>query len=219
MKFSTLNFENNPHVGLFAFATDRFCIVQKYIRKKDAKLMQSVLKVPVYEASALRTGFLGIFAAGNSSGVIVSDRLEEDEIRQLKASVDVLVLETRHTAVGNLMLANDTGCIISKELEGHMKEISEFLGVETRVGTIAGMDIVGSLAVCNSRGCLVHKAISERERKLVEKTLGVPVMPGSVNFGNQWIRSGLIANSNGFIAGDHASGPELGLAAEALGFV
>lgn len=219
MKFSTLNFENNPNIGLFSFATDKFCIVQKFIRSKDAKLIGNVLKVPVYQASALRTGFLGIFAAGNSSGVIVSDRLEDDEIRQLKANVDVLMLETKQTAIGNLMLANDKGCVISKDLEAHAKEIRDFLGVDTHVGTIAGMDLVGSLAVCNSKGCLAHKAIEERERKLIEKILGVNVLPDSVNFGNQWIRSGLIANSNGFIAGDQTSGLELGLAAEALGFV
>jgi translation initiation factor 6 len=219
MKFSTLNFENNPNVGLFAIATDKFCIVKKYIRKKDAKLMQNVLKVPVYEASALRTGFLGIFAAGNSRGVIVSARLEDDEIRQLKAHVDVLVLETKQTAIGNLMLANDNGCVISKELEAHAKEIRDFLGVNTRVGTISGMDIVGSLAVCNSNGCLAHKSISEKEKNLVEKMLGVLVLQGSINFGNQWVKSGLVANSNGFIAGDRTSGAELGLVAEALGFV
>jgi translation initiation factor 6 len=219
MKFSTLNIENNPNIGLFAFATDGFCLVNNLLRGKDAKLMQSVLKVPVYRATALRTGFLGIFAAGNSKGAIVSDKLEDDEISQLKANIDVLVLDTKQTAIGNLMLANEKGCIISNELREHARKISQFLGVDTHVGTIDGMDLVGSLAVANSRGCLVHKLISERERKLVEKVLEIPVLPGSVNFGNQWIRSGLVANSNGFVAGDRTSGAELGLAAEGLGFV
>lgn len=219
MKFATLNFENNPGIGLFAFATDGFCVVNRLFRKKDVNLIHKVLKVPVYEVSVLRTGFAGMFISGNSKGAIVSDELHEDEIAHLKRSVDVLVLGTRQTAVGNLILANDRGCVISKELGKHKKEIADFLGVETRVGTIAGLDIVGSLAACNSRGCLAHKSISEKEKNLIEKTLGVSVLPGSVNFGNQWIRSGIIANSNGFVAGDRASGPELGLAAEALGFV
>lgn len=219
MKFSTLNFENNPNVGLFAFATDKFCIVNSLFRKRDANLVHKVLKVPVYDASVLRTGFAGMFISGNSKGAIVSNELHEDEIGRIEGSVDVLVLDTRQTAIGNLMLANDRGCVISKELADHRKEISRFLGVDVRVGTIAGLDLVGSLAVCNSKGCIANKSISEKERKAIESVLGVPVLLSSVNFGNQWIRSGLVANSNGFIAGDRTSGPELGLAAEALGFV
>jgi translation initiation factor 6 len=219
MKLTKLNFESNPNIGLFAFATDKFCLASRFMRGRDAKLMESVLRVPVHQASVLQTGFLGIFAAGNSRGVVISDKVYAEEISQMKKHVPVIVLETKYTAIGNLMLANDRGCVISKELEAHTGEIRNFLGVETRVGTIGGMDLVGSLAVANSNGCLVHKTVTESEKKLLEKTLGVSVMPGSINFGNQWIRSGLIANSNGSLVGDHTSGPELGLISETLGFL
>ncbi|MCX6818094.1 MAG: translation initiation factor IF-6 [Candidatus Aenigmarchaeota archaeon] len=219
MKLTTLNFENNPNIGLFAVATDGFCLTGKFIRDKDAELMASVLKVPVHKLSVLRTGFLGIFCAGNSRGVVVSDKLHDDEIAELKKKTQVLVLDSKQTAIGNILLANDRGCIISKELEPLRNQISKFLGVETRVGTIAGLDLVGSLAVANSNGCLVHKAITEKEKALIEKTLGVSLMQSSINFGNQWIRSGLVANSNGFVAGDQTSGPELGLISETLGFL
>ncbi len=219
MKFSTLNFQSNPNIGLFAFATDKFCLMSRFLRGRDAKLLGNTLKVPVHQASVLQTGFLGIFCAGNSRGIIVSDKLYDDEIAQLRHQVDVLVLEARHTAMGNLILANDKGCIISKEIGEYRKAISDFLDVETAVGTIGDMELVGSLAVANSKGCLVYKEASEKEKKLLEKILGVPVLPGSINFGNQWVKSGLIANSHGFIAGDHTSGAEMGLIAEGLGFV
>jgi translation initiation factor 6 len=219
MKFAKLNFQNNPNIGLFAYATDKFCIVNKYIRDKDIKLIAKVLKVPVYETSMLGTGLIGIFTSGNSKGIVISDRIYREEIEEMKQNFDILVLETKHTAIGNLMLANDKGCIVSRELERHRNEIRDFLGVDTRVGTIGGMDLVGSLGVCNSRGCIVHKAANEKEMELIEKILGIYVLPGSVNFGNQWMKSGIIANSNGFLAGDQTSGPELGLIAETMGFV
>jgi len=219
MKFSTLDFQNNPNIGLFAFATDKFCLMSRFLRGRDAKLLGNTLKVPVHQASVLQTGFLGIFCAGNSRGIIVSDKLYDDEIAQLRKHVAVLVLAARHTAMGNLILANDRGCIISKEIGEHRKAISDFLGVETAAGTIGGMELVGSLAVANSKGCLVYKGASEREKKLIENMLHVPVLPGSINYGNQWVKSGLIANSNGFLAGDQTSGPELGLISETLGFM
>jgi translation initiation factor 6 len=219
MKFSTLNFQSNPNIGLFAFVSDKLCFVNRFIRKKDADIIARVLKVPVYEASVLQTGFLGIFIAGNSKGIIISDRIYREEIDHMLKNAEVLVLETVHTGLGNMILANDKGCIISKELEEYGKDISDFLGVEAKTGTIGGMDLVGSLAAANSKGCLVHNSASEKEKKLIEGLLDVTVSPGSVNFGNQWIRSCIIANSNGFLAGDQTSGPELGLIAETLGFV
>lgn len=219
MAMTKLNFESNPNIGLFAFATDKFCMASRFIRNKDARIIGDMLNVPVYRMSVLQTGFLGLFAAGNSRGVVVSDKLYAEEISEMRKNVPVLALEAKPTAIGNLMLVNDRGCIISEELRNHANEIQNFLGVETRVGTVAGMDLVGSLAVANGKGCLAHKAVTESEKKLIEQTLGVTLAVGSVNYGNQWIRSGLIANSQGFAAGDHTSGPELGLISETLGFV
>ncbi len=219
MKFAKLDFQKDPNIGLFAFATDKFCLVNRFVRKKDVKLIKSVLKVPVYQTSVLGTGLIGIFTAGNSQGIVISDRIYSEEIEEMQRNFDVLVLETKHTALGNLILANDSGCIVSRELEKFRKDIRDFLGVETRVGTIGGMDLVGSLGVCNSKGCLVHKEANEKEKKLIGRILDVVVSPGSVNFGNPWVKSGLIVNSNGFLAGEQTSGPELGLIAETLGFV
>jgi translation initiation factor 6 len=219
MKIAKINFQKNPNIGLFSFASDGFCLVNRFIRNKDVSLIKSVLNVPVYQTSVLGTGLIGIFTSGNSQGIVISDRIYDEEIEEMQRNFDVLVLETKHTAIGNLMLANDSGCIISKDLKPFRKDIRDFLGVDTRIGTIGGIDLVGSLGACNRNGCLVHKWITKKERKLIEKILDVNVSPGSVNFGNPWIKSGLIANSNGFLAGDQTSGPELGLISETLGFV
>lgn len=219
MKFAKLNFQRDPNIGLFSFATDKFCLVNRFVRKKDTNLIKNVLKVPVYQTSVLGTGLIGIFTAGNSQGIVISDRIYHEEIEEMQRNFDVLVLETKHTAFGNLILANDKGCIISKDLKKDRKDIRDFLGVETRVGTVGGMDLVGSLGVCNSKGCLAHKWITKKEKRLIEKILDVPVSPGTVNFGNPWVKSGLIVNSDGLLAGDQTSGPELGIASETFGFV
>ncbi|UCC92131.1 MAG: translation initiation factor IF-6 [Candidatus Aenigmatarchaeota archaeon] len=219
MKFAKLDFQKNPNIGLFSFASDKFCLVNRFIQKKDVNLIKNVLKVKVYQTSVLGTGLIGIFTAGNSQGIVISDRIYSEEIEEMQRNFDVLVLETRHTAFGNLILSNDKGCIVSRDLEKFRKDIRDFLGVETRVGTIGGMDLVGSLAICNSKGCLVHKWAKEKEKKFIERILDVLVSPGSVNFGNPWVKSGLIVNSKGFLAGDQTSGPELGIASETFGFV
>jgi translation initiation factor 6 len=219
MKIAKLNFQKNPNIGLFSFASDNFCLINRFVQKKDLSMIRKVLNVPVYQTSVLGTGLIGIFTAGNSQGIVISDRIYDEEIEEMQRNFDVLVLETKHTAFGNLILANDKGCVISRDLKSYRKDIRDFLGVETRIGTIGGIDLVGSLGACNSNGCLVHKWITKKEKELIEKTLDVNVSPGSVNFGNPWIKSGLIANSNGFLAGDQTSGPELGLISQTFGFV
>ncbi len=219
MKIAKVNFQKNPNIGLFALANDGFCLINRFVRKKDADLIKKVLKVEVYQISVLGTGLIGIFAGGNSKGIVISDRIYDEEIEEMQRNFDVLVIETKHTALGNLILSNEKGCIISRDLKDYKKDIRNFLGVETRIGTIGGIDLVGSLGVCNSNGCLVHKWATAKEKKLIEKILEVNVSPASVNFGNPWVKSGLIANSNGFLAGDQTSGPELGLISQTLGIM
>ncbi|MCD6591150.1 MAG: translation initiation factor IF-6 [Candidatus Aenigmarchaeota archaeon] len=219
MKIARLDFHKDPNIGLFSVVTDEFCIVNNFVNESKIKIIKKVLKTPVFQASMLGTGLLGIFMAGNSRGLLVSSRVHDKEIETLKKKLDVLVLDTKHTAMGNMILCNNNGCIISKDLEKYRKDIKYFLGVETRVGTIGGMNLVGSLGVCNSRGCLVHKDINKKEKNLLEKVLDVPVSAGTVNFGNPWVKSGILANSFGCLVGSQTSGPELGIISEALGFL
>ena len=66
-------------------------------------------------------------------------------------------METKKTAYGNLVLANDKGALCDPRMkEPQIKEISEALGVEVFPGQIAGLPYVGSLAVATNKGVLAH---------------------------------------------------------------
>lgn len=219
MKISKLDFHKNPNIGLFGFATDSFCVLHRAAKQRDIETLKKVLKVRIIQASVLGTQLAGIFLAGNSKGIILSDRLYDEEISHLKKQTETLVLETKHTALGNLVLMNDRGIIISREIGEHGKEIGKFFGLPVQVGTISGEPLVGSLGIANNNGCLVHKGIREKEKQTIEKVLQVPAMQGTVNFGNPWVKSGIITNSSGLLMGYLTSGPEMGVIAEGLGFV
>jgi translation initiation factor 6 len=214
------SFFNNPNIGLFGFATEKFCVLGRFPSDKYAQRIEHALKVPVINSKMLGTTLTGIFAAGNSHGIIVSSYLHENELSELrKHNVRILVLDTEFTALGNMILCNDHGCVISHELVRFQERISDFLKVPVAVGLITGIDLVGSLAVCNNNGCLVHKLASGEEIDHISKVLKVPVSPATVNFGNHWIRSGTIVNTKGLLVGEPTSGPELGIITETLGFV
>jgi len=214
-----VEFNKNPNIGLFCFATDKYCVFNKFGNPKDKSLLRNVLKVRVIDGTALGTSLVGIFMCGNSNGVIISNRLYDEEIEEIKESLNVLILKTTYTAIGNLMLCNDKGCIISKKLSKFTKEIEDFLAVPVKIGDIGGSDLVGSLAVCTNSGCAISKIAKEEEIRVIENVLNVRVMKASVNFGSIWIKSGIVANSNGFLIGKESTGAEMGNVAEALGFL
>ena len=86
-------------------------------------------------------------------------------------------------------------------------------------GKILFAVIVGTAAIATNKGCMTHPNIKDREVKTLEKTLGVPVNIGTVSYGSPFPGASVIANSNGFVASDSTSGPELGRITESLGFL
>jgi len=214
-----MNFNGDPNLGLYGFATDRFCLVGCDLTNKIKSL-----DVPIFTTTMLSTEFVGIFSAGNSSGVVVPDIIETHELNHLKTvlskiGVSVLVLESRFTALGNLILMNDNGIILSELLKENKKEIEEFFGLDCTVSTLAGLDIVGSLGIATNNGCLLAPQSRKKEIKTVEKYLGVEADIGTVNFGSPFPKSGLIVNKNGYVVSPLSSGPELQRIEEVFGFI
>jgi translation initiation factor 6 len=211
---------NNPNVGLFGLATEKFCILDRYAQPAFSKTVESVLGVPVVGATIGGTGLCGLFCAGNSNGVIVSSAAMEHEKDALKkAGLNFMLMDSLHNAIGNLVAANDNGCIVSPLLAGREKMISKFLSVKTVSSKMAGSDLVGSAVSVSNSGCLLHKNATEADFRLAESILKVKPFIGSVNFGSPWVKAGIIANSRGLLIGDRSSGPEVALIDEAFGFV
>lgn len=211
---------NNPNIGLFGFATEKYCIMDKYAQPNLHKEAEEVLGVKVVQMTLGGTGLCGLFCAGNSNGVVVSSIIRDYELEPLKkAGINFVVVHCPDNAIGNLMAANDNGCIISPMLNICSKEIAKVLGVKVIVSQIGGSDLTGACLSATNRGCMVHKEATEKELKLIKKTLGVEPAVCTVNFGTPWVKSGVIANAKGFLIGDKSSGPEIARADEVLGFL
>ncbi len=214
-----LDFFGDPNVGLFGKANDDFCLIGKDI---PTKKIRKALKVKVYKLTLLHTSLIGLFCALNSNGIIVPALVADEEIEKLRKicrefSINLCILKSKYTALGNLIVCNDEGAIISKVFTRKQKElIEDCLGVETVFGKIAGLNIVGSCCFATNKGCLIHRDAKESEIKKVEKVLKVECAIGTVNSGSPFISSGLIANSNGAIIGSRTTGYELSRIMEAL---
>ncbi len=216
-----LSIDNNPNVGLFAFANDKFCLVGYEISNKDMASIGKVLDVPVYRISIAGTSLIGVFCAGNSNTIVVPHIIQKQEEEKLtELGIEYKKIYSKITALGNCITSNDNGAIVSSEFsEEEIDKISRSLGVRTKKGKISELNTMGSCLEVNNRGGIVHRGIKGFELELLEDALGIEIVDGTVNMGNPYVGSGIITNSKGFIIGASSGGPEITNADIALGFM
>ena len=218
-----LSFNGDPNIGMYAVATDSFCLVGKSVSSKDASEIGRILQVPVYRLRIYGTSFLGIFVAATSKKILVPKIIFDEELAEFKKikEAKVEVIDTNHTALNNNILINDSIAILSKEFsKEEVSEIKEKLGIKN-VFKIPSFNnsVPGSCGILTNRGGLLCPGISEKELEKVEKHLKYEIGLGTINMGSFFVGAGVIANSNGFLAGDLSSGIELGRVDESLGFL
>ncbi len=213
-------YNGDVNIGLFALATDEF-----WMAPADFPELE-VLKVPRISCTASDTPLIGLFVVANSNGIVLPKITEKREVDALKKrikevgkDINISVLRTKYTVLGNLIVCNDKGALISENLRASAKKIEDTLGVEVVTGSIAGSKLPGSYAVATNKGFLLSNLGSEDDYALLESVLKVEGDLGSVNFGSNFVRSGLIANSNGYVVGEPTTGVELTRIDEALGFL
>ncbi|MCX6706923.1 MAG: translation initiation factor IF-6 [Candidatus Woesearchaeota archaeon] len=215
----TTNFYGNSNIGLYAFATDEYCLIGFPLKKSIRERLEHVLKVPVHHITMCGTSLIGVFITGNKNMILVPSIAFDDELHELKRlNIKYTVIETKLTALGNNVLCNDNGCIANPDLgEETIKKIGHALKVPAVAGRIADLEIVGSVAVANSTHCLIHRDAKEHEIETVRKILNTKVETGTINMASPYIKSGIISNNHGLIVGDSSGGPEVANADEVLG--
>ncbi|RLF87034.1 translation initiation factor 6, partial [Thermococci archaeon] len=120
MHIERLDFENSPYLGVFGVATDRVVLIREGLQEKKLEVIREVLKVPVIEASIMKSRIIGILAAGNSNAIIVPWYIWDTELEEIKRKfkeygidTEIVPFETKYTALGNLVLANDKAALVS----------------------------------------------------------------------------------------------------------
>ncbi|RME53718.1 translation initiation factor IF-6 [Candidatus Woesearchaeota archaeon] len=210
----------NPNIGLFGFCTDRYCLISSQVSPQDKKEFSTILNVPLIELTIAGTDLLGVFLAGNKKSLLIPNITFPHERNILKThNIPFTVIESHLTCLGNTIVANDKGAIISPEFpEETQRAIAAALNVPVKQTTIASLPTPGSLIATNKKYGLISPDATAEERDIITKTLGITLTEGTVNMGNPYIRSGILCNSKGFLIGNNSGGPEIVNADEALGF-
>lgn len=216
------NLFGSASIGVYSLVTDNMAIVPLQVSETKAKRFEEWLKVKVIRTTIGASVLVGALARANSNGIVLPHFMREKENQAIKSNSDVniAVMETKKTAYGNLILANDRGAIVDPRLkEKDMKKIEDVLGVEAVPGEISGLPYVGSLATATNKGALTHPLLRDEEQKLLKDVLKVHVDVGTVNCGIPYVATGLVGNRHGAVAGYITTGPELFIIGQALDVV
>jgi translation initiation factor 6 len=210
-------------IGVYSLATEKIALVPPQFSEAKVRRLEECLKVRAARTLVGDSVLIGALANANSKGLILPSFTKDEEIQIMKSvfpDLNIAVMETRRTAYGNMVLANDYGAVVDPRLKDQdMKNLSDSLGVEVVPGEIAGLPYVGSLAIATNKGVLAHPMIKEEEQQLLKAVLKVPVEVGTVNCGVPYVGSGVIGNSHGALVGFVTTGPELFIIENALDLV
>jgi translation initiation factor 6 len=219
MGLHLLDIYRSPNIGVFMKANDRFLLVPKGLSETKSAKLSSILEVVTVQASIGESRLLGPLAAMNGNGVLVSRLAEEPEIAEIRSAtgLNVYRLDSKLTAVGNLVAANDKRALVSPVLDPRATaQVRDVLGTEVETASAGEFYQIGAMVVATNRGAAVYPGIDESAVERLGGKLGVDAYPTSVNSGVPFVASGLVANSRNAVAGSQTTGPELVFITRAL---
>lgn len=192
----------SPYLGVFLRVTEGFAVYAPSLGPGLARDLARVLGVRAVRTTVDDSEIVGALVAANSHGVVVGEGIDDAEAEKLAQLGPLTVVRHRQNAMGNNILANDTGALVHPEFSAETTAaVGRALGVPAERGTLAGLGTVGMAGIATNKGVLVHPKATEKEVGIVAKLLGVPVARSTANFGVPIVGACVVANSHGVIVG------------------
>jgi len=202
----------SPNVGVYCFACEGWAAVPAGTPPNKKKRFSDCLGVDLCEVNVAGSTLLGIMLAGNTKGLALPHIIFDHELETIKksAKMNVEIIEDKRDALGNLILVNDHGAVVDPSFStSTIEKLKDLFQVEVVRGQISGLPYVGSLAVATNKGAITNLSIRDDERDRIQDVLKVQIEPSTVNGGVPFIRSGLLATSNGAVTSPLTVGKEL----------
>jgi len=201
-----------PNIGIYINVNDKYVLVPMGFAESKAEKLAEYLKTEWMYMSVANTRLLGALAVMNNKGILLPKTAYQNEYDTLKKQTDleVGVLDSKYTALGNVICANDKGAVVSPWLSKEdVVKIKDVLDVEVIQKRIAGFNQTGAVMIANNSGAVIHPEADEEDMKKFSNILGVKIEHCTVNNGIPYVASGILANNNCIVVGTMTSGPEI----------
>lgn len=201
-----------PNLGVYISVNDSNILLPMGFAKSKAEKLAKYLDVEILYTAIANTRLIGALSVMNNKGILLPKTAYQNEYDFLKKETDleVGVLDSKFTALGNIICANDKGAVVSPWLsDNDCQTISDVLGVETIQKKIAGFNQTGSVMVANNSGAAIHPEADEEDMKTFANVLGIKIEQSSINNGIPYVSSGILANNHNLVVGSLTTGPEI----------
>jgi translation initiation factor 6 len=208
---------NSPFLGVYLRTWEDYTLVPRNSDRDIKSMASHYLKTEPIEMTIGGSNLLGSMAVMNSNGMIFSNIVTEEELKNIPKDVNYAVLEDNLNAVGNNILANNKAALIHEEFsDKSVRTIREVLGVEVVKGKFKEVRTVGSSGLITSSGLVIPPNMTDDEIEELGKIFGVKGRVGTANFGSLYIGASVVSNSKGALIGEDSTTVEISNIEEAL---
>ena len=218
MKTKILNFDGLVNVGLYGFVTDKFLLLGQEVNEKYDEVLKEIFQVDIIRMTIAGTSLIGVFCAGTENKVLVPHIAFDQELEILKEhGIEYEIIESNITCLGNNVIVAGEKVLISPKFSLKVTEqIEAALDKEAIRLQLMDIEASASLMAIRKNNLLTTYNLSDNEVEKLEE-LGFNVTTGSIAFGSQYIKAGLLVNTNGLLVSEQSGGPEVVNAETALG--
>ena len=208
----------SPNIGVYCFANEKIAIVPPGLTTRKISQFAETLGVEVCNTTIAGSTLVGALVTGNSNAILVPHTIHDYELKRIQEFAKVVVVNSRWTALGNVILTNDNGAVIHPEASSNVvKAVNDELKVESAFGKLGRLPFVGALGVATNKGAMLSPNTSQEELGVVKMALHVETDLSSTNGGVPFVKSGILANSKGAVVGPLTRGAELMQISRTLG--
>jgi translation initiation factor 6 len=217
-------YQTSNDIGVFSKLTNTYCIVGDGGSNNFYNIIETQLQnhISIIQTSIAGTNLIGSMLAGNNSGLLVPFNTTPQELATLKAQlpphIKISTVHDNLSALGNCIACNDKVALISPEFSQESETlIAKTLNVDVYRTTLAGSSLVGSLCSFNNKGGIFHPLTNLDEFEELSHLLGIPMVAGTINRGNDIIGGGLVSNDWTAFCGWDTTASEIDMIEKILG--
>jgi translation initiation factor 6 len=208
----------SPNIGVYCFANESIAIVPPGLTQRKISRFAETLGVHVCNTTIGGSSLVGALVTGNSNAILVPHTIRDYELSRIQEISRVVLVDSKWTALGNVVLANDSGALIHPSAgEELIRAVSDELKLQATRGTLGSLPFVGALGIATNKGAMLSPNTLEQERVVARAALHVEAELSSTNGGVPFVKSGILANSKGAVVGPLTRGAELMQISKTLG--
>jgi len=207
-----VSIRKNPFIGAYVALHNKRALVSPVVTQSFRKNLREVLGVEYIASSTVGLVYsVNVMVAMNSNGIVLPKTISEEELKEIsKLEIPKFIVQSKFLAWGNLVVANDKGCIISEYVPNEeASKIADFLGVDWIKISVGNYRSIGPFFAVSNEFGLASNLVKPETIEKVAEVLKIKIVPTTLNGGETLVKLGALVHDKAILVGKRTSGTEL----------